>query len=171
MRNAILIDFFVQLFLIFPALFFHHGLNGFIAQNLSIKNDCAQMDWDELAALFQAVGWIGHTKEKLKPAFLASQYISLAYIDDRLVGCGRAISDWIFYATIYDVVVHPNFQRQGIGKAIMTDLLHQLKEIPVVQLTATTGNEPFYYKLGLRKHKTAMARALRPGYAEEYLEN
>ncbi len=58
----------------------------------------------------------------------------------------------------------------GIGKAIIEDLLEQLKHVSCVHLIATTGKEKFYQKAGLKKLKTAMARYRNRDLAREYLE-
>ncbi|GGE16226.1 N-acetyltransferase [Marinithermofilum abyssi] len=137
---------------------------------IQIKNDLENLDWDELESVFQAVGWKKHTKDRLIKAFQASYYIAIAYDQNRVVGCGRVLSDGEMYACIYDVVIHPEYQGKGVGKAIMSNILSKLENISFVHLTATTGNESFYAKLGLKKHKTAMARSLNPQYATEYLE-
>ena len=57
---------------------------------------------------------------------------------------------------IVDVVVHPVFQKCGIGTNIMNMLLKYVeKKTPTggrssVQLVAEKGKEPFYEKLGFK---------------------
>lgn len=114
--------------------------------------------------------WDGFPKHKLEKAFNASYLVSLAYLEGRLIGCGRVVSDGVFYGSIYDVIVHPDFQGMGIGKKVMKDILSQCSDVFFLQLTATHGRERFYEKLGLRKHKTAIGRYTHPAPAKEYLE-
>ncbi|MEK1829489.1 GNAT family N-acetyltransferase (plasmid) [Priestia megaterium] len=87
-----------------------------------------------------------------------------------MVGFGRAISDGVFNAAIYDVVIEDIHQNKGFGQQIIGNLLAQLKEISCVHLVATTGNEEFYRKIGFSKLKTAIARYLNPTLTEEYVE-
>jgi GNAT superfamily N-acetyltransferase len=141
-----------------------------ISSNMTILNHLDSIDWVELESLFQAVNWDGFPKEKLMKAFTASYFVTLIYSDEKLIGCGRVVTDGVFYGAIYDVIVHPEFQGIGIGKKIMNDILTKAKDIFFIHLTATTGREGFYEKLGLRKHKTAMARYNHPAPAKEYLE-
>lgn len=47
---------------------------------------------------------------------------------DRLVGMGRIIGDGGCNYEIVDVAVHPDYQRQGIGKRIMQALMDWLHE-------------------------------------------
>jgi len=67
------------------------------------------------------------------------------------------MSDGTCYSTIFDVGVLPEFQKSGIGKGLMQQLLAGL-EHTCVHLTSTFGNETFYEKLGFKHHKTAMAK-------------
>jgi GNAT superfamily N-acetyltransferase len=38
-----------------------------------------------------------------------------AFHDSKLVGYGKAIADGVHHAIIVDTIVHPNYQRKGIG--------------------------------------------------------
>jgi len=41
----------------------------------------------------------------------------------QLIGFGRVLSDGVVYASIYDVIVKPEFQNQGIGFKIVKRLI------------------------------------------------
>jgi GNAT superfamily N-acetyltransferase len=88
----------------------------------------------------------------------------------RIIGFGRAMTDGVFNAAIYDVVVHLDFQKQVIAKKIMEFLLDKLRNVSCVHLISTTGNEDFYRNLGLKRVRTGMARYLNPLLSDEYLE-
>lgn len=60
--------------------------------------------------------------EKIKTAFLKSQYKIYAYDDDKLIGFARAISD-SSWAIIYNVALDPLYQGKGIGKEIINRLV------------------------------------------------
>lgn len=145
-------------------------MNG-ICSKVTITNSLAELSWDELECLFKAVEWDSFPKDKLQKAFTASYLVSLAYLDGKLIGCGRVVTDGIFYGAIYDVIVHPDYQGMGIGRKIMNNILAKTSDIFFIHLTATHGREEFYKKLGLKKHKTAMARYTHPDPAKEYLED
>jgi len=72
-----------------------------------------------------------------------------------LVGAVRATSDGVFYATVFDVVVAPDHQGQGVGRLILEDLLEQLP-FDRIYLTSTAGNEPFYGKFGFLEQTNAI---------------
>jgi N-acetylglutamate synthase-like GNAT family acetyltransferase len=95
-------------------------------------------------------------KDIINEAFNASFAVVTAWKDNQLIACGRMISDGQMYSAIFDVVVDPDFQKQGLGKKIMAKLSEKVPGT-CIYLTSTFGNEPFYQKLGFRKHKTALA--------------
>ena len=88
-----------------------------------------------------------------------------------MIGAGRALTDGIRFAVIFDVVVLPEYQGRGIGKQIMTFLVERSKA-PNILLHAVAGKEGFYQKLGFRKMTTAMARFENPEAQRErgYIE-
>jgi ribosomal protein S18 acetylase RimI-like enzyme len=77
------------------------------------------------------------------------------------MGAGRALTDGVRFAVIFDVVVLPEYQGRGIGKQIMAFLAERSKA-PNILLHAVHGKEGFYRKLGYRKMTTAMARFENP---------
>ncbi len=109
----------------------------------------------KLWELFCTLGWdIGRSPETVKAAFDVSFVVS-AWYGDILVGVGRALSDGLFYTAIYDVLVHPEFQRRGIGTRIMQTLLNQFAETSFLLMT-TENTDKFYNKLGFTKAENAM---------------
>ena len=134
--------------------------------------DDNEIEFDAILNVYEKVGWFApklksDIAEKFKIAFNNSYRVSVV-MDSNLhpIGVGRLISDGVQYGSIFDVVVLPEFQKMGVGKAIMTDLMEGLDNL-YIHLTSTFGNEPFYKNLGFKKHKTAYAKY--PGESE-YLE-
>lgn len=138
---------------------------------IKIIHSIGEINWEEIRDVYQSVGWNKHTIEIIKQIFQNSNVISFVSVDDRIVGIGRAISDGVFNAAIYDIVVHKDFQKLGIAKKIVNDLLNRLNHISCVHLIATTGNVEFYHKLGFKETKTGMARYLSQALANEYLKH
>ena len=118
----------------------HHGIN-----------------WAELEALFALAELGGRSGDKLRRAFLNSTAVCYAFDQAMLVGVSRAISDGEYHAVIYDVAVHPEYQRLGVGRLVMSQLLSRL---PVwrVMLIASSDVQPFYRQLGFAPYPDAMAR-------------
>jgi len=136
---------------------------------ITLSETIENVDVKQLQCVYESVGWNRHTTDVIQTIFDASNVICLAFQQEKVVGIGRALSDGVFNAAIYDVVVHRDFQGQRIGQAIMENLLGQLENVSCVHLLSTTGNEAFYSQFGLKRTKTGMARYQNPNLANEYL--
>jgi GNAT superfamily N-acetyltransferase len=122
---------------------------------ITIRTDIAP-EQNQLWNLFCALDWhIGRTPEMVKIAFDNSSYVVTAWKDEQLVGVGRAISDGLFYTGVYDVLVHPEYQRRGIGTKIMREILTNFAGTSFL-LTTTEDTDKFYERLGFRKTRNAM---------------
>ncbi|XP_020521842.1 serotonin N-acetyltransferase 1, chloroplastic isoform X2 [Amborella trichopoda] len=67
-----------------------------------------------------------------------------------LIGLARATSDHAFNATIWDVLVDPNYQGQGLGKALVEQLIRALLQRDIGNITLFADNQvvDFYKNLG-----------------------
>lgn len=123
---------------------------------IDIKNNCSGVDWKTVSETLKRVGMTYDVPDMHKRAFEASHTAVFAYHADRLVGFGRAISDGVYQAAVYDVAVVPEFQKNGIGTAIMKKIMNLLSQCNII-IYASPGKEGFYQRLGFRKMKTGMA--------------
>jgi ribosomal protein S18 acetylase RimI-like enzyme len=126
-----------------------------LAEN-DIEYDCSGVDWKKISETLRRVGMSYGDPDFHRKAFENSHTTVFVYRDDQLVGFGRAISDGVYQAAIYDVAVVPEFQKQGIGTSIIKHILARLSDCNVI-LYASPGKEGFYRTLGLRQMKTGMA--------------
>ncbi|EOA38489.1 hypothetical protein CARUB_v10010255mg, partial [Capsella rubella] len=70
--------------------------------------------------------------------------------EKKLIGMARATSDHAFNATIWDVLVDPEYQGQGLGKALVEKLVRALlqRDIGNISLFADSQVVDFYQNLG-----------------------
>jgi GNAT superfamily N-acetyltransferase len=112
------------------------------------------IDLYELEELCDAVGWSRRPLRKVKKAiqhsFLVVSMWEQRGASRRLIGFARATSDHAFNATIWDVVVHPDFQGKGMGKALMKFMIKKLRgeDISNITLFADPHVVNFYRTLG-----------------------
>lgn len=136
----------------------------------TLKHELEPSDLPILKNIYQSVGWKKHDETIIQKVFDASTHKVFLMEGDKIIGFARALSDGVFNATIYDVVVHKEYQNNGVARMVLEDLLQQLEHISCVQLIATTGNDTFYKKFGFKKLKTGMAIYQNEELAKEYLE-
>ena len=79
-----------------------------------------------------------------------------AFSGEALVGGGRTISDDEAPATVCELVVAPEYQRKGVGRAILRSILRKLA-VPRVILACVHGQQDFYRREGFLSHKSVMA--------------
>ena len=112
------------------------------------------LDLYELEELCNAVGWARRPIRKVRKAIQHSYLVVTMWEQRgprrRLVGFSRATSDHAFNATIWDVVVHPDFQGRGLGKELMKQMIKKLRseDISNVTLFADPQVVEFYKGLG-----------------------
>jgi Acetyltransferase (GNAT) family. len=136
-----------------------------------LSDDIATVDWERLVVVFEQAPLGKREPEKLRQLFQNSNVRCFAFDSGLLIGAGRALTDWMNHAVIFDVVLLPEYQGQGIGRRIMS-FLAEYSKAKNVMLHAAPGREGFYEKLGYRKMKTAMALFANEGKAREsgYIE-
>ncbi len=123
--------------------------------NITITHDCDTIDWQALAELIECAPLVKRDPADLRRAFANSYAACFAFLGGQLVGTARATSDGVYYATVLDVCVHPDFQGRGIGRLVVERLLARLPAHKVF-LTSVPGKEGFYKKLGFLRQTNAM---------------
>lgn len=123
---------------------------------LHFRFDTAGVDWRALERLFKDAGLDGREGDKIRRAFENSTTVCFVWDEGRLIGCARALSDFEYHATIYDVAIHPEYQRRGIGSQLIREMLSRL---PVwrVLLVADGDAARFYGRLGFKPYCDVLA--------------
>lgn len=110
-----------------------------------------QLRLERLRQLFDArTFWAaGRTTAELRRMLRGSAAVVTAWHGNQLVGFGRATSDGVFRAVLWDVVVAERFQGWGLGRSIVETLL----AAPAVAAAErvylmTTNSAGFYLRLG-----------------------
>ena len=114
------------------------------------------VNWKDLAEVYRRVPLGKLDPGKLRRAYSNSEVCCFAFSGEALVGGGRAITDEASSTTVCELVVAPEFQRQGIGRAILSSILRKLA-VPRVILAGVHGQQDFYRREGFLKHKSVMA--------------
>jgi ribosomal protein S18 acetylase RimI-like enzyme len=115
------------------------------------------IDLYQLQELFNlAAFWAkGRSIEDLGIAIANSEPVISVWNGEQLIGFARATSDGIYRATIWDVVIHPEYRGSGLGiKLVETVLSHpRMRWVERVYLM-TTHQQGFYEKIGFQTNST-----------------
>ncbi|XP_042482097.1 probable acetyltransferase TAP2 isoform X2 [Macadamia integrifolia] len=119
------------------------------------------VDVYDLQALCDKVGWprrpLSKVAAALKNSYMVATLHSIRKSPQRegndqkeLIGMARATSDHAFNATIWDVLIDPRYQGQGLGKALIEQLIRALlqRDIGNITLFADSQVIDFYRNLG-----------------------
>lgn len=107
---------------------------------------------EEILPLYEAVGWTAYTDhpDTLQKGFAHSLLTLAAYDGGQLQGIIRTVGDGHTIVFIQDILVYPEYQRKGIGSALLRAVLERFQDVRQIELA--TDNTPktiaFYKSLG-----------------------
>ncbi|MFN5516135.1 MAG: GNAT family N-acetyltransferase [Cyanobacteriota bacterium] len=120
--------------------------------------DAQDIDLVQLQALLNlTASWAqNRSLEDLQRALAHSYPVAGLWREDQLIGFGRATSDGVYRAMLWDVVIHPQYQGAGLGRRLLQTLLDHphLAGVERVYLTTTQG-KGFYERLGFEENPSA----------------
>ena len=119
---------------------------------------------EDFIRLKVATGFLNRPLEQADKAIKNGLFNVSAVCDGKVIGMGRLVGDGAMYWYLQEIIVLPEYQGKGIGKAIVNRLLEHIKcsAIPgtgiSVGLTAVKGKEPFYEKFGFVCGSSGMSK-------------
>lgn len=126
-------------------------------ENLTVKRN--ELTSEEFIALWKTV-WDGApTYEQTKLALEHTLFRVSVFDNEKIVAMARVIGDMGLNYYIKDVVVRPEYQKKGIGRTLINEILKYVGENGVsgtdifVELCAVPDKIPFYEKLGFKSNE------------------
>ena len=119
---------------------------------------------EDFVRLKVATGFMDRPLEQADKAIKNGLFNVSAVHDGKVIGMGRLVGDGAMYWYLQEIIVLPEYQGQGIGRAIVERLLEHIKceALPgtgvQVGLTAVKGKEPFYEKFGFTCGSSGMSK-------------
>lgn len=119
-----------------------------------------KITFEDFNALRGIVGWTLLSERQFGCTQRNAVFICVAYDGDNAVGMTRAVGDGGYNLLVTDVVVHPDYQRRGIGTELFSRLMAFVKETTsegettMLNLMSAKGKEPFYEKFGFISRPT-----------------
>ncbi len=100
-------------------------------------------------------GWEMLEMEIVEKALKHDLFSVTVFADEKLIGIGRVIGDGAIYFYIQDIIVIPEYKKQGIGTLIMnrieTFLENNAPHNSFVGLMSAAGVEAFYKRFGYQR--------------------
>jgi glucosamine-phosphate N-acetyltransferase len=126
--------------------------------------DLSQDFLDTLTSLADVHLTLDEAKQVFRERLRKGIQTFVARIDDRIVGTASLIIEEKFIHAggcsghIEDVAVHRDFQKQGVGAALVRHLIEQARAAGCykVILNCSEATAPFYERLGFRRHDIGM---------------
>lgn len=105
---------------------------------------------EQVQELFLSVNWVsGQYPERLYKALMHSSTVLTVWDGDRLVGLARVLDDSEMLAQIHYVLVHPDYQGQGIAGGMIEYIKKKYKDFLYIEgMPENKNNVPFYAKHG-----------------------
>ena len=120
--------------------------------NYKIKYN--ELKTSEFLYLWESVGNNAPSPEQVELAIKNTLFRVSIYDNNEIIGMARIIGDKGLCYYIKDVVVLPKYQKQGIGKKLIEEILKYVNDNGIkdteifVELCAMPSVIPFYEKLG-----------------------
>ena len=117
----------------------------------------------EILPLYESVGWRNYTQrpQMLKEAYAHSLKIYAAYVNNKLAGIIRVVGDGASVVFVQDLLVYPEYQRQGIGTALLKMIMEEYQNVYQMHLMTdnTEKTIAFYQSLGFMMDTDMNCRA------------
>jgi predicted GNAT family N-acyltransferase len=108
----------------------------------------------DIYKLYQNEWWTkGRDKKSIK-VMLKNSDITIGVVKDKkLIAFVRVLSDFIYKAEIFDVIVHPKYRKRGLGELLIREILNhkKLKKVQQFNLQCKSEVAPFYEQFGFER--------------------
>ena len=129
---------------------------------LTIKHD--ELTADEFIFLWETVWGQGPSLEQTRLAMEHTLFRVSVFDGNQIAGMARVIGDMGLDYYIKDVIVRPEYQKKGIGRLLINEILqfindHGVEETDIfVELCAMPDKIPFYEKFGFSANEAQRLR-------------
>ncbi len=127
------------------------------ARHIQFSMDKSNIDLVQLQELFNLTAFWAKNRslEDLETVITNSNPVVSVWDNQKMIGFARATSDGVYRASIWDVIIHPNYQGCGLGrKLVETVITHpHLSKVERVYLM-TSYQQNFYKRIGFEENKT-----------------
>jgi len=129
-------------------------------------SELTEQQISELTDLYINEFWSqNRTRQDVTKMLVASDII-IGLVDecDRLIGFLRVLTDFVYRAFIFDVIVKPTHRNQSLGKKLLDSVVHhpQLQSVEYLGLYCLPEMIPFYERWGFTSESGGLQLMIRP---------
>ncbi|KKS98241.1 MAG: GNAT family acetyltransferase [Candidatus Gottesmanbacteria bacterium GW2011_GWA2_43_14] len=120
-----------------------------------------ELDFEQMVDILYETKCLRHPKKRkiykaaIEKAFQNSQFVVSAWHGTELAGFARVLTDESLYASIWNFMVSPKYQKKGIGKQLINKCLEKYPKLNFF-LFAGDNSADFYRKMGFEIHPHGM---------------
>lgn len=117
----------------------------------------------QIEELFLSVNWLsGKYPRRLTNALKKSQTVITAWDEEKLIGLIRVLDDGGMVAYLHYLLVHPDYQGNGIATKLLTEVKNRYKDFLYINLMPDESkNIAFYEKYGFKIIEDGAAMQIR----------
>jgi ribosomal protein S18 acetylase RimI-like enzyme len=120
--------------------------------NYQVVNQLNETQVFQLVELYKNEFWSKNRTYQGVVKMLAASDIIIALVTEQkeVIGFCRILTDFVYRAVIYDVIVKPNYRKMGFGAKLLDEVVShpQLKEVENIALFCLPEMIPFYQRWG-----------------------
>ena len=126
---------------------------------MATTRDLSPADAEALTALYDDYEWwAGRTVEDVRRALAETPVAVGVEADDDLVAAARVLTDHIYYAKVYDIIVAADRRGEGHGRRLLEAVRDHpdLRAVDGLALSCREGLVPFYESVGFERFDREM---------------
>ncbi len=118
----------------------------------------ADLDIDEVLEVYRSSG-LGERRpiedrERFTAMMRNANLVVVCRVDGELVGVSRSVSDFSYVTYLSDIAVSGEYQRSGIGRALIEATRREAPGVKIVLLSAPAAVD-YYPHVGFARHDSA----------------
>ncbi|WP_210402402.1 GNAT family N-acetyltransferase [Nautilia sp. PV-1] len=109
---------------------------------------------DDLMALYKNEWWSDkRSKDDVIKMLQNTTFVFGIVKDDKLIAFCRVLSDLVYKALIFDVIVDKNYRGEGVSKILLNEVFNhpKLRNVAGFELYCLEEMKDYYEKLGFKK--------------------
>jgi len=128
-----------------------------IKMDYEIITSTQGINFSEVSEILKFHGLCDYDADTQKTIFERSYAVVFLLKDGKIIGLGRALSDGVSQAAIYNIALREEYRGRGLGKVVVDELLKQVDGCNVILYTHPK-HFGLYEHWGFAKSKTAYVR-------------